>query len=338
MLDSLGLTDPVPLTGKDLRSMVKVAEQLAAQTRQLNEYEEAMLGKAADEIRARRLPQDEAQALLRAAQAQVDRRAQEVIEQTLQGLPESLKGKVTAEALLKEDQGPFYESKISCACRRMNDAIEQYENYQKANKEYKENVKLTQLENAIALKSPTPETKEQAIQHVFDTNTTRDSGYALRIKVHGVFEIVDIDGRSTLWEDVDARQDNAGEFYHGTSRKAAQSIIKNGFWDSQDVVTVNGRLLGKGTYLSDAAGKSASPNYITAGKNHSSGRGVLLWCRAAMGTVSENRRDRTAHTIAAKAGSKGWRNRTLKHSEWCVRQGNKAVQPRLWIDVESEVV
>lgn len=158
-------------------------------------------------------------------------------------------------------------------------------------------------------------------------------------KVHGVYRIKNLPYEEEF-KKIDAARNNTNFYYHGTDFKATQKILGA---SGQFVIKPRqdakaGRMLGDGVYLAEQSSKSmqyVGGQYVPGGL--SSARGVLFVCKASLGNVvisnkrgyDDNQpimRKKETDTVACVRPH-------VVNPEWAVKE-EKAVMPRLWIDVE----
>jgi hypothetical protein len=162
---------------------------------------------------------------------------------------------------------------------------------------------------------------------------------SFKTKVNGAYRIKNLPFEEEF-KKIDAARNNTGFYYHGTDFKATQLILGQ---SGQFVVKPRaeakaGRMLGDGVYLAEQSSKSmqyVGGQYVPGGV--SSARGVLFVCKASLGKVVES--TKRGYEFNQPLLNKK-ENDTLAmlrphviNPEWAVKE-EKAVMPRLWIDVE----
>ncbi|WAB25175.1 hypothetical protein M3_0224 [Lysinibacillus phage vB_LfM_LysYB1] len=173
---------------------------------------------------------------------------------------------------------------------------------------------------------------EQKIEATHDMNEHR----SFKTKVHGVYRIKNLPYEDEF-QKIDKDRNNTDFYYHGTGYSASQKIIGE---SGQFVVTKTnvkaGRMLGDGVYLANNSSKSMQ--YASNDFSRSTGaRGVLYVCKASLGKVVESKTAGSSHNgplLNRKDVDTVFMDRPyVRNPEWAVKE-EKAVIPRLWIDVE----
>ncbi|QKE56383.1 PARP polymerase [Bacillus phage YungSlug] len=168
-----------------------------------------------------------------------------------------------------------------------------------------------------------------------DTHDRRNHG-SFTTKVNGVYRIKDI-AVEEKFQEINAKINTTGFYYHGTSFNSAQKIIglTGGFKVFTDSANIKaGSMLGYGIYLATESSKSMQ--YVGNGFRQG-GKGVLFLCKASLGQVTPSSVrgfDHNQKLMNQSNTDTVFMDRPhVINPEWAVKRAEQAV-PRLWIDVE----
>lgn len=180
-----------------------------------------------------------------------------------------------------------------------------------------------------------PEGERKAVEAKIQSTHDNVNHRGFKTKVRNVFRIKHLPYEEEF-NKIDQARNTTGFYYHGTDYKASQLIIgKSG----QFVVTKSnvkaGRMLGDGVYLANNSSKSMQ--YASNDFSRGNARGVLFLCKASLGNVVTSTIRGSHHNttlLNQKSTDTVFMDRPyVLNPEWAVKE-EKAVIPRLWIDVE----
>lgn len=186
-------------------------------------------------------------------------------------------------------------------------------------------------------------------QSHMDKNWNHYDNGGIKAKILNAFEITQPAELHEQYQRMKTKYGNTKFLYHGTSVAGAAGITQSGHFIG-DVPKI-GRIYGNGIYMADQESKSVQYAHEGSGYKTSTSRGVIFISQVAMGKVVKQDSltgasggsgydlkpgvDTFIKTSSSYGGSDPFKSTTFSN-EYIVRDP-RAIQPRIWLDIERNI-
>lgn len=180
--------------------------------------------------------------------------------------------------------------------------------------------------------------------HMDKNWNTYDNG-AIKAKILNAFEVTQPGVLHEDYQRTKTKYGNTKFLYHGTGVDGATGIVKSGHFVG-DVPKI-GRIHGNGIYMADQESKSVQYAHEGSGYKTTKSRGVVFISQVAMGNVvkqhnyggasgGSNADLRPGVDTFIKTGSAmgGDPFKSTTYSNEYIVRDSRAIQPRIWLDIE----